>query len=254
MARKAIITDLDRTLLRNDGTLSEYTLAVLKKCRSLGIPVMAASARPLRSIMSYHRLIGFDAITATNGAVLSLPNGVMEFGIPPEIGERICEKLLRVPDLTLAIETSTGFYANRKIPHWQPIVYDRFPKLPEHCVLYKILVSASDKSFYNNIDFHLPDEVYQTIAGNDLLQIMSKKASKWNGVKHMLVCFNLTPKAAVYFGDDNDDAEPIARCGFGVAAANAIPAVLDIAGEIMASNEEDGVAQYIEKYILSEKI
>jgi len=42
---KAIITDLDRTLLRTDKSISEYTYAVLKKCRDRGILLMAATAR-----------------------------------------------------------------------------------------------------------------------------------------------------------------------------------------------------------------
>ena len=42
---KAVITDLDRTLLRTDKTVSEYTYAVLKKCQSRGILFMAATAR-----------------------------------------------------------------------------------------------------------------------------------------------------------------------------------------------------------------
>ena len=42
---KAIITDLDRTLLRTDKTVSEYTRTILKKCRDRGIVLMAATAR-----------------------------------------------------------------------------------------------------------------------------------------------------------------------------------------------------------------
>ena len=61
---KAIITDLDRTLLRTDKTLSDYTLQVLKACRAQGYRIMAASARPLRNIQPFHELIHFDAIAA----------------------------------------------------------------------------------------------------------------------------------------------------------------------------------------------
>ncbi len=37
---KAIITDLDRTLLRTDKSLSEYTCAALKKCHDRGMLLM----------------------------------------------------------------------------------------------------------------------------------------------------------------------------------------------------------------------
>ena len=40
---KAIITDLDRTLLHTDKSVSEHTIAVLKKCHDQGILIMAAA-------------------------------------------------------------------------------------------------------------------------------------------------------------------------------------------------------------------
>ena len=86
---KAIITDLDRTLLRTDKSLSEYTANVLRKCKKHGMLVFAASARPLRDILPFNELIGFDAITATNGAVISLPHGILEYGLSLESGEKI---------------------------------------------------------------------------------------------------------------------------------------------------------------------
>ena len=50
-------------------------------------------------------------------------------------------------------------------------------------------------------------------------------------------------KQAVYFGDDNDDIEPIRRCGYGVAVSNALDCVKAVADEVAESNDEDGVAR-----------
>ena len=80
---KAIITDLDRTLLRTDKSVSEYTCTVLKKCHDRGILLMAATARPERAILTYQQQIGFDAVTTLNGARIILSGGVMENGIAP---------------------------------------------------------------------------------------------------------------------------------------------------------------------------
>ena len=208
---KAIVTDLDRTLLRTDKSISPYTLDILKTCHDQGFLLMAASARPLRDVLIYHKQIGFDAITATNGAVVSLPDRILEYGIPTEIGEEILSKLLVFPDLFLSVETSNGLYSNRDIPEWQPVVYDRFPKLPPGIILYKILASSQHPSLYQGIETALNDDVYHTIANHALVQIMSRKATKWNGVQHMLSCFALSPGDAVYFGDDNDDLDGVAR-------------------------------------------
>lgn len=66
----------------------------------------------------------------------------------------------------------------------------------------------------------------------------------------MLPRFGVFPSDAVYFGDDNDDIEPIKNCGLGVAVSNAIPSVIDIADRIIDSNDMDGVAKFIEENIL----
>ena len=248
---KAIITDLDRTLLHTDKSVSEHTIAVLKRCRDRGMLIMAASARPLRAILPYHNLIGFDAITATNGAVVSLPQNLLETGIPCENGEKILSAIAQYPDVILSVETSNGLYANREIPVWEPVIWNRFPALPENIILYKILASSQQKPLYEGIESMLTDDVYHTIANNDLIQIMSKRATKWNGIKHMLSHFNIFARDAVYFGDDNDDIEPIKNCGLGVAVANAIPAVLAAADHITAGNDQDGVANFLENAILA---
>ncbi len=246
----AIVTDLDRTLLRSDKSVSSYTLETLQRCRAQGVHVFAASARALRDLRVYDELIGFDAITATNGAVLSLPQGLREVGISRESGEKILAGLLPFPDLFLSIETGSGLYSNRDIPAWKPTVYCGFPRLPDDTILYKILASSPAPQLYDGVADVLTGDVYHTIANGDLVQIMDKKATKWNGIRQMLACFGISPADAVYFGDDNDDIEAIRNCGVGVAVANAIPSVLDAADHIAAANDEDGVAEFIEKHIL----
>ena len=250
---KAIITDLDRTLLHTDKSVSEYTKAVLAKCHENGMLVMAASARPLRDVILFKDLLGFDAVTATNGAVVWLPNKLIEIGISHESGEKILSAIMHYPDIFLSIETSKGLYSNRDYPIWEPVVYDKFPTLPDNIILYKILASSGQKPLYDGIESALTEDVYHTVADNDLIQIMSGDATKWNGINYMLSYFGVSPADAVYFGDDNDDIEPIKKCGLGVAVSNAIPAVLEAADRITDSNDMDGVARFTEENFLRER-
>ena len=129
---------------------------------------LAASARPIRDILIYNDLIGFDAITATNGAVISLHQKLLEIGISCESGEKILSAILRYPDVFLSIETSKGLYSNRDIPVWEPVIWDKFPILPEDIILYKILASSQQKPLYEGIETTLTDDVYHTIANNEL--------------------------------------------------------------------------------------
>ena len=66
----------------------------------------------------------------------------------------------------------------------------------------------------------------------------------------MLDAVGIGQNEVVYFGDDNDDIEPVRNCGVGVAVSNAIRDVLDVADHVAESNDMDGVARFIEENIL----
>lgn len=247
---KAIITDLDRTLLRTDKTVSEYTYAILKKCHDKGIILMAATARPERAILTYHNQIGFEAITTLNGARIILPHSIIENGIKPSSAENILKKVIMIPELVLSLETGNGIFSNVPIPEWDATVFNGFPALPTESIIYKLLLSSKANNIQQEVKKDLTIDTYMTVADGKLIQIMSTAATKWNGIKTMLKAVGVTQNDVIYFGDDNDDIEPIKNCGVGVAVSNAIDEVLDAADFITASNDMDGVAQYIEKNIL----
>lgn len=247
---KAIITDLDRTLLRTDKTVSEYTYSVLKKCRDRGIILMAATARPERTVLTYHNRIGFEAITTLNGARIILPDGIIENGIALSDAESILKKVISIPDLVLSMETGDGIFSNVPIPEWETTIFDGFPALPTESVIFKIILSSTSDNICSEVKKALTANTYMTVADGKLIQIMSTAATKWNGIKTMLEAVGIDSSDAIYFGDDNDDIEPINNCGIGVAVSNAVDEVLETADHITESNDTDGVAKYIEKNLL----
>ncbi len=68
-------------------------------------------------------------------------------------------------------------------------------------------------------------------------------------IKAMLEIGKYLPDEAIYFGDDYDDIEPIKMCGAGVAVSNAIEEVKAIADYVTESNDEDGVAKFMEQVL-----
>lgn len=244
---KAIITDLDRTLLRTDKSLSGSTIEVLKKCKAQGIKVMAATARPERSITDYDAAIGFDAVTVMNGAKVMVGDKVMTYGIPDELAEEMLAKVCGHKEFLFSVETGEILYARDHIPEFEYTVHTEFPSLPAGETAYKILVSGEGAAEF--VKANLPEGLHCTVANGYLVQVMSKDAKKKNGVKVMLNAFGIMPEEAVYFGDDFDDAESMQLCGLGVAVENAIPEVKAVADEVAAGNDEDGVAKWIEQHV-----
>ena len=245
---KAIITDLDRTLLCTDKSLSEYTIEVLKKCKVQGIKVMAATARPERTITDFNAAIGFDAMTVMNGAKVMVGDKVMTYGIPDGLTEEMLAKVCGRKEFLFSVETGEILYARDHIPEFEYTLHTEFPKLPAGETAYKILVSGEGAAEF--VKENLPEGLHCTVANGHLVQIMGKEANKRNGVQVMLNAFGIAPEEAVYFGDDFDDAEAMQFCGLGVAVDNAIPEVKAVADEIAESNDADGVARWIEEHLL----
>ncbi len=244
MPCQAIIVDFDRTLLRTDKTVSERTVRVLRKWQESGTRLFAATARPERAITAYCETIPFDAVTTLNGARTITGDTVFEKPVSRESAESILEQLDRVDGMVISVETGTGLYANTDIPVWTPMVTDRIRQLPEKKKIFKILASHPEIP-PDRIAVDLPEDTYRSIADRKLVQYMGRDATKWNGVKKMLEAFRIPAGRAVYFGDDNDDIEPIRRCGCGVAVSNAIGPVLEAADYVTGSNDEDGVAAFL---------
>lgn len=247
---KAIITDLDRTLLRSDRTISSYTQNILQKCRDAGMYIAVATARPEKSIAEYQKQIGFDAIATLNGAKIFIGATVIENPIPQADAEGILTRLMTIPDIMISAETGDGLFSSVDRSEWKAKFFPDFPKLPTEKPLYKILVSREKALSLRDIENVLTEDTYCTAANRNLFQIMSRKATKWNGICTMLKQFGISKKEVVYFGDDEDDLVPIQKCGVGVAVANAYPDILSAADHAAKSNDEDGVARFIEEMIL----
>lgn len=251
---KAIITDLDRTLLRNDKSISDHSVSVFRKCAERGIFLAVATARPMRSIKEYTEKIPFNAAAVLNGAEIHCGSRIITEAIESRSAETVLEKLCKISDIKISAEIGGVLYANFDLTNIFPmsVIYKSFPELPSKAPVHKILVSSESHEIYETVKECLSEDLYCTVANGQLIQIMSKKASKLNAVKIILSENKILPSEAAYFGDDNDDTEALAFCGMGVAMKNAVDASKKAADHIADSNENDGAAKFIEEKILGE--
>lgn len=90
-------------------------------------------------------------------------------------------------------------------------------------------------------------------SGPFLLEFVHKDLSKLEGVKKAAEKYGASLDEVVTFGNDNNDLEMLAGTQ-GVAMANALPAIKAAAPYLTLSNRQDGVADFIEKYILTDAI
>lgn len=247
---RAIITDLDRTLLHTDKGLSDETVSVLKACKEKGILVVVATARPERAITQYQEKVGFDAMITLNGARVAINSKELNYPIPKKSILQMLQKLEKIDGAIISLETDKGILSNVDIPLWQPVVYEKLSEAPLPDTFYKMIVSSEKVDLHECMDEILEGDTYVSVADGVLFQIMSKQATKWNGISLMLETLGISAEEAVYFGDDNDDVEAIKKCGLGVAVANAIESVKEVADVIIKSNDEDGVAEFLKEKVI----
>lgn len=79
---------------------------------------------------------------------------------------------------------------------------------------------------------------------------MPKGLSKGNSLLEIAKYYNIDQKDIIAFGDELNDETMIEVAGTGVAMGNVVEKIKEIADYITLSNDEDGIADYLEKFIL----
>ena len=244
-AINVIIVDLDRTLLRSDKTISDYTISVLQACKQRGMKLMVATARPLRDTMQFCENIPLDAVAVSNGAKVICGNHLAEYGIDRDLAERLLTALQTDSDLRITLETGVCAYSNKPIAEYETILSDDLAGLARSVSTVKILVHLDREETLEQVQKLIPEALYTSVSHGYLMQIMNRSATKWNGIRTMLEFMDVSPAQAIYFGDDHDDVESLQKCGIGVTVANAIEAAKAAADYIAESNDTDGVAKFL---------
>ena len=245
---KLIVTDLDRTLLRTDKTISAYSTDVLLRCQRQGTRIAFATARPKRSVLEFIETIPVDALILNNGASAYAGEKLLHYsGIESKVKDALLLAMNRdFPDVTIAAEIDDVFYTN--FEHRNSIRSD-FTNLPDKCA-EKIIVAISSSNDLEKISAYLPEDLYIEVSDERLGYIMNRDTSKWKAVRKTASYFGIPLTEVAVFGDDFNDLEMIRKSGTGVAVANAVDDVKAAADCICDTNDNDGVAKWLEENVL----
>ena len=247
---KMIVTDLDDTLFRHDKSMTPYTFSILEKIRNLGVKIVYATARG-HSANRFAPSHLFDGHIRMNGAV-GLIDDVYIYSslIPPSKSKDI----LVASDaygLRTAIEYEGMQYSNFDLKNrWSFETRFEMIEFKDISVdaekIYMLIENDADVEFLSTL---VPSDLYLSVSRDNFAQIMDKKATQYNAVVALAKYWDIAPNEIVAFGDDSIDIEMIRECGIGVAVSNAIDTVKAAADYICDSNDNDGVAKWIEENI-----
>jgi hypothetical protein len=254
ISKKMIVTDLDGTLLRNDKSISEYTFKIIKKLCDEGHKFVIATARPFRATKKLLENVKIDAGIYHNGALIFI-NGEKTEDYQIDNANQIIEKiLLEYPNASIAIESEDVLYSNFDAKRlWSGVNYIHTKTNFSELIgkkSDKIIIEVSSLEDMKKYEEFLPVDLYIQLSENKIGMIMKKDATKSNGVDSIAKKFDVELKNIIAFGDDYNDIDMLKFCGIGVCVKNAVEDVKNVADYICDSNENDGVAKWIEKFIL----
>ena len=259
-----IALDLDGTLLTNEKTISPKTKRVLEKAKQDGHIVMIATGRPYRSSAMYYSELNLSTpIVNFNGALVHHP-------LQPDFGTHH-EPLNRrtVHDIVTAMQ---DYRINNIMAEVQDDVYLHFedrklmdvlslgdPKLQtgdlRHTLQHdptSILIHA-DEEHVQDIRSHLSDVHAEVLehrrwgAPWHVVEIVKKGLNKAVGLELVAIHYQIPRERIIAFGDEDNDFEMIKFAGHGIAMENGISELKQLAREVTKSNENDGIAYYLEK-------
>jgi Cof subfamily protein (haloacid dehalogenase superfamily) len=257
---KLVATDLDGTLIRGDRSLSDRTVRVLE---ALPVPVVLATGRPLRWLMQvYERLEHKPIAVVANGAAVYDPESDELLHSAPLSADELAHacRVLReaIPDASFAVEIDGGRGLMHEPGHavgmWErSAVGRREVDLAELVAApaAKLLVRAGNRDsdeFAALVGATLEgmyEATHSSLGG--LVEISAAGVTKASGLAWVAARLGVDAADTVAFGDMPNDVPMLAWAGWAVAMGNAHPAVKEIADEVTSTNDEDGVAEWLER-------
>jgi Cof subfamily protein (haloacid dehalogenase superfamily) len=265
---KMIAVDMDGTLLKEDKTISSETIRAINLAKSKGVKIVLATGRPVDGIRNYLKELNLtnedDYAIAFNGALVQ----------STKTGEVVSNRTLSMKDLIylhdLALSLNIDMHAftndglitpaiskytevEATINGITPTVLD-FNKLDKNNKLIKFMM-VGDKPSLDKVYEKLPIEVFNqyTVVRSApyFLEFLHKDSNKGEAVKTLAKHLNIRIEEVICIGDAGNDYHMIKYAGLGVAMDNAFPEVKEIADYITKTNENDGVAHVIKKFILA---
>ena len=263
---KLIAFDLDGTLLNEKSKITSFTQETLKKIVNKNIKIAIATGRHFLDVKNIKENLGLDFYLITsNGARVhnqkyqqihandienNLLNDIVKLNLDEKYDSRIN---LYYQDSWQVGSVNKIFQEHAKKISINYKVFDK-NNLQKDSVKKIFYVGNYHKllKMQEELKDHFVNQIELTFSSLDCLEIMAKGTSKANGLDIILKLENFGFENTMAFGDGLNDYQMLKSVQKALIMDNADPLLkknLDQV-EVIKSNKEDGVAQYLKKYFL----
>ena len=269
MKYKMIVLDLDGTLTNNKKEMTTRTREALLSAEQQGLRVVLASGRPTYGITALAEELrlkdyGGYILAFNGGRITDCATGDIVFDQPlsPSVVEPLydavkaagMEMLTYQDEVIAATKKANKYVLHEAFINKMPVVeYSDFVNQVKYPI-NKCLV-VGDPAPLHELELRLVDafkgrmDAYRS--AGFFLECVPPGIDKERSLARLFEILSIDREAVIACGDGYNDQNMIQFAGLGVAMANAPKDVQDTADYITYSNEEDGVAHVVEKFVLS---
>lgn len=274
---KAIVLDIDGTLLTSEKIISEKTKQALIAAQEKGIKVILASGRPTTGmfelaeelemtkyegyLVSYNGSQVTDCLTkqVVFNQAMSVETGqaildhLKHFDVLPMIDKEdylyvndVYNGTLHLPDGDFNIIEYEARGGNFKLCEIDDLA--NFADFP----INKILIAAQPEYLQENVEaIYAPfkETVTAAFSAPFYFEFTDKGIDKAKALNTVFPELGIHSYNMIAFGDGHNDRSIIEYAGIGVAMGNAVDDLKDIADDVTLSCDEDGIAVELEKYL-----
>ncbi len=276
---KAIVLDMDGTLLNDKKEITPKTKEALIQAQGQGIKVILASGRPLNAMNEFAKQLAMDhhhgLLIGYNGACVSDTQDfsiLYESPIPHDKVVRLLDHLKQF-DATPLIVQDDKLHISR---HDKPIL-----KIDEKTTFNVIEYEVGGGNFnlvkHDRLQDSLTGKIHKVLASMDYdvlrnnLEALTKPFDKELNAVISFACYleytnigvdkahtlaivleqlQIHPDEVLVFGDSFNDITMMELSKYPVAMANAVQQAKEVAWKIADSNNEDGIAKILNRYLL----
>lgn len=271
MKYKLLVLDVDGTLLNNAREISNRTLAALLKVQQMGVRIVLASGRPTYGLMPLAKTLelgnyggfilsynGCQIIKAQNGEIL------FERRINPEMLPYLEKKARKNnfaiftyhDDIIITDTPENEYIISEAVLNNQKIIKeDEFSTAVDFPPCKCMLVSNDEEALIV-LEDHWRRQLNGTLdvfrSEPYFLEVVPCGIDKANTLGALMEKLNIKREEVIAIGDGVCDVTMLQLASMGIAMGHSQDSVKVCADYVTASNEEDGVAQAVEKMILAE--
>ena len=266
---KLLATDLDGTLLNSFGAITEENIDAIAKASASGLEIIFATGRPPRWMQEIPSLSGSvtTALCANGAVVLDLGSGELISAqyVSPDAGLGAIEIIRALdPHARFAVEVvgaGQDFVLDSEYqPRWEtprPV-----PRVPTEALfdsghVVKLLARPSREtqltadSFVAHAEEHIAHlvDVTHSNSFDVLLEMSPLGVNKGSALANFALARGLQPQDVAAVGDMPNDIPMVTWAGRGGAVENAHDALKAIADDLLPTNDEHAVAEFIQRIL-----